>query len=252
MICNICKHESLPKYTYKGWWEGEGSAILYECTNSLCRFIQIDYECDQEQREILDFLGLRDVRKTMTKPSKSIFRRVDFFKNYLVGKNIVDLGSGCARYEQALDQSEIKCNIKSVDFWDWAIEYCKDHMNKTVLKYDIENEKLLELGEGVFDFIISSHTFEHVNRPTEILRMWSKLLNKDGHILIEVPDTTYADTSIADEIDIWFSGLHYSYFNPDNLELLLSTLGFDIVHKFLDPKGTKHCQTIIILGKINK
>ena len=241
MICNICKHESLPKYNYK-------DVILYKCTNSLCRFIQIDYD-DQEQKKILTSLLELDEVRYLKKPSTTILDRVDFFKNYFVGKNIVDLGSGCARYEQALDRLNIKYNnMRSVDFWDWAIEFYKSSVNKTVFKYDVESVKLLDLGIGAFNFIIASHIIEHVNNPLETLKMWSKLLDKDGYIFIEVPDIS----SIEDNGDILFTADHLSYFNPDALDLLLRTSGFDIIHKFVDPKGYKHGSTIVILGRFGQ
>ena len=43
--------------------------------------------------------------------------------------------------------------------------------------------------------------------------------------------------------------MHFSYFNSDNIELLLRAAGFDIVHKFVDPKGTKHLPCVAILGR---
>ena len=44
-------------------------------------------------------------------------------KNYLVGKNVIDVGCGCARYAQALKDLKINCNISNVDFHvDWNLK----------------------------------------------------------------------------------------------------------------------------------
>jgi hypothetical protein len=121
----------------------------------------------------------------------------------------------------------------------------------TVLNYNIEDESLLQLGLGAFNFMIASHIIEHVNNPLETLKLWKKLLDKDGYLFIECPDTTYSD-SIDLHIDEWFSGGHFSYFNFDNLELLLRIVGFNIIHKFIDSSGTKHGPTVAILARVGE
>jgi 2-polyprenyl-3-methyl-5-hydroxy-6-metoxy-1,4-benzoquinol methylase len=238
MICNICKNKSIPKFNYK-------DIILYQCSNDSCNFICIDYN-DDNQKLLLTLLSKNENLNFLTRTSKKIINRSSLLKNYLVGKNIIDIGSGCARYQQALRKLNIKYNnISNIDFDKNTINYSKNYLHKIILNYNIENDKLLELGIGAFNFIISSHVIEHINNPLETLKMWCKLLDKDGYIFIECPDIDYSKP-----IDSWFSSYHFSYFNSNNLEMLLQVCGFDIIHKIRDPMGTKASPTIAILGRL--
>lgn len=53
---------------------------------------------------------------------------------------------------------------------------------------DCSNEDSLSSIEKKYDFIVTSHVIEHLANPIKAIRLWKRLLKKDGYILSIIPD----------------------------------------------------------------
>ncbi len=77
-----------------------------------------------------------------------------------------------------------------------------------------------------FDLIFHSDVLEHSFDPMEFISEQRKILNKDGIIVISVPDATenikYGDISMA-------MHQHLQYFSADSLRALMMNCGFEIL-----------------------
>ena len=77
-----------------------------------------------------------------------------------------------------------------------------------------------------FDLIFHSDVLEHSFNPKEFIAEQRKILNKDGIIIISVPDATenikYGDISMA-------MHQHLQYFSADSLTALMMNNGFEIL-----------------------
>ena len=62
---------------------------------------------------------------------------------------------------------------------------------RNVVKYDKEQgdaQLMLNVRDGSFDFLYSSHCLEHMVDPAEALRNWVRVVRSGGHLIISVPD----------------------------------------------------------------
>lgn len=119
-----------------------------------------------------------------------------------------------------------------IDISKFAVDYC----NKIGLNASNSSpEELITAGDK-FDLIFKQHVLEHFEDPFQILRDCNQLLNKDGIIVILVPNSNYkkAEKKRANHRFYSLSGVgseHYVYFNYSNLTKVLEATGFKVVQK---------------------
>ena len=63
----------------------------------------------------------------------------------------------------------------------------------------------LPFADGSFDAVVSQHVLEHLDRPVERLRAWSRLLTPGGRLALVTPNRRYPD--------------HAHFFDPDHRHL---------------------------------
>ena len=74
----------------------------------------------------------------------------------------------------------IDCHTVGVEInLDW-IRHTPDSAYRTL-------DDVLQYEESGFDLITSIHTLEHVSDPVQELKMYNRLLNKSGRLIVEVP-----------------------------------------------------------------
>lgn len=127
------------------------------------------------------------------------------------------------------------------------LKYINENFKNPKILYGVENDKVIfeeELKnldgitvdnkkfedakfEHKFDFIHSSHTLEHVTSPTKKLKKMRDLINENGLIYLEVPNSDCI--TIADNITEFFIDNHLYHFTKTSLESYIKTFGFEIV-----------------------
>ena len=56
-------------------------------------------------------------------------------------------------------------------------------------------DKPLPFTDGCFDFLVSSHSLEHMYDTNWTLREWIRIVRKNGFLAVVMPDATYGKTS---------------------------------------------------------
>lgn len=119
-----------------------------------------------------------------------------------------------------------------IDVSKFAVDFC----NKNGL--NAKNASLTELNNSneKFDLIYMQHVLEHFRNPFEVLAECNNLLNKNGLILIVVPNSDYYRAKKHKEKHRFYSisGVgteHYVYFNYKNLVRVLQASGFTCVQQ---------------------
>lgn len=170
---------------------------------------------------------------------------VAFFKNQInerfelasdllgsqTNKNFLDIGAGEG---WALEFFNNKgWDVLGIDFSDFGLLKFHPHLHKKFYKGEV-----LDILKGIikqekkFSIIWLDNVLEHVISPEEMLQLIHKLLDKDGVLIIDVPN----DFSILQEKlyemkkiknRFWLAPPeHLSYFSRDGLVNLLSACGF--------------------------
>jgi len=137
-----------------------------------------------------------------------------------------------------------------IDISDYAVNFCREK------GYNAENKTLSDLrqlGMG-FDLVFMQHVLEHFTDPFEILGICHELLNKDGLILILVPNSTFRPAGRLREKHRFYSkeGVgteHFVYFDYDNLSRVLKTCGFEVVQKNYPLRVSSHDHPLFFLNR---
>lgn len=108
---------------------------------------------------------------------------------------------------------------------------------------DIRGGELMSAGfeSGMFDFVRSNHSFEHIPNPQPVLAEIRRVLKPDGKLFIGVPNVDGAMARLFGRY-WWYVGLpvHTYGYNPRNLSMLLRDNGFAVerVRYYSDYGGT--------------
>jgi 2-polyprenyl-3-methyl-5-hydroxy-6-metoxy-1,4-benzoquinol methylase len=152
-------------------------------------------------------------------------RRFQMFKPLITNKSLLDFGCGNAGF---LKKAKIvSSSVMGIELEKRVIDYYSDEI------LIFENIRDLNIK---FDVITSFHVFEHLENPLEILNDLGKLLNPNGKIIIEVPNSddallTLFESESFQNFTYWSQ--HLFLFNSNSLKRLVkkSNLNFcEIIH----------------------
>lgn len=101
----------------------------------------------------------------------------------LVPQNSKVLDVGCASGYIASQLKKKNCEIHGIDIAEEYLKEARTYCDKVQL-LDISKESI----QGTFDVIILGDVIEHTSNPEEILNKLKKNLNKNGSIIISVPN----------------------------------------------------------------
>lgn len=140
-----------------------------------------------------------------------------------IGKRIIELGAGIGNFTEMFLDKEI---IITVDNHEPCIEYMKkrfsNHNNIIPLKFDISDEKILDLRGYKADTIICINVLEHVRDDRKAIFNMFNLLDNGGKLALLVP----AFQSLYGSIDRIVG--HYRRYGKIELKRKLTGAGFDI------------------------
>jgi 2-polyprenyl-3-methyl-5-hydroxy-6-metoxy-1,4-benzoquinol methylase len=134
-------------------------------------------------------------------------------------KTVLDYGCSAGGYLKVF--SDI--GLKSL-----GLDYDEDYINfgKNYFGLNLQFGGLEKIYENSFDLIILNHVLEHISRPEEIINSLKKHLNKNGKILISVPNYNNFFYRKNQPISAQFHIAHIFLYSPKTLLNLMSNLGF--------------------------
>lgn len=101
-------------------------------------------------------------------------------------------------------------------------EPCSYLKEPSVADIKADVSKPLPFEDGTVDTIIARHILEHITRPIETLKNWSKVLKIGGRLIVAVPDHGKRNT-------IPLNPEHVCAYYDENLKELMETLGWKTV-----------------------
>lgn len=82
-------------------------------------------------------------------------------------------------------------NYSNETMWEGKIKQGKNYRyfrNKTGFQYIKEATDLGEIADHSYDFVLSSHSLEHVANPIKALKEWCRVLKTNGKLILVLPD----------------------------------------------------------------
>jgi 2-polyprenyl-3-methyl-5-hydroxy-6-metoxy-1,4-benzoquinol methylase len=184
-------------------------------------------------------------QKSLDPSTKKLLSRSDLLVSHLIQGNFISLntpliyileyGCGNGPFIDALINSEIENYL--VDAADLNNSHYEVINKKSKFRrfYNLVNQNI----DQVYDLITLVHVLEHVNEPIELLNELSRLLTKDGKILLQIPNALINpfDFIIAD---------HLSHFNLANIINLIQKSNLELLNYSVEviPK-----EITLLLGK---
>jgi len=139
---------------------------------------------------------------------------------------------GCSIGNTLQAAKNLNMNHLGTDVSDFAVNYCQENgLNAEKLTI----EQVIDSGKR-FDLIFMQHVLEHFPNPFETLTLCHQLLNKDGLILILVPNSEYKRSHAKREKHRFYSrqGVgteHFVYFNYASISKVLAKTNFEVIQQ---------------------
>jgi predicted SAM-dependent methyltransferase len=126
---------------------------------------------------------------------------LDRLKIYFEGKTGLEIGGPSNIFRPkgyipvySLAERVDGCNFSNNTVWEHTIEpgltYNFNGANKGY-QYIADATELRVIPDEKYDFVLSSHSLEHIANPFRALNEWIRVLKKGGMLLIIVPDPKY-------------------------------------------------------------
>lgn len=110
-----------------------------------------------------------------------------FAENYCRNKHVLDLG--CGSGYGAARISEVAATVHAVDISEEAIAYARNHYSRSNVSFGrIDPDARLPFVDSNFDVVLSFQVIEHVQDDRRYLHEASRVLRRDGTLILITPD----------------------------------------------------------------
>jgi len=222
--CSICNSKDL-KVSYFEYQKTKFKR--YDCVS--CSFTESEKLGDKESDQVKYSSKQYKIKNIYRIPILLNF--IDFINYRLILKKfglnkdsyILDFGCGKGIFIKFLSYFGFN-NLHGYEIEKNRSKFAKN-LNKNANIYLNSSE----LKQNKFDFISLIHVLEHIKDPEKIIKEIKQKLNKDGILLIEVPNFYSASSRFAKNYWAHFTPqYHTNHFSINSLKKLLKNNGFKI------------------------
>ncbi len=156
-------------------------------------------------------------------------RLIQLEKSKLPSRRILEVGCGTGHF---LNYAHNRgWDTYGVDISPWVGKHIKDELNLRIFIGELEDAKFQS---NFFDVVHMSHVLEHLRNPSVTLRELSRVLKKEGILIIEVPNEFYylrykIRLLTGHPIFYEIPSPHLFFFSAITLKQIIQKAGFRIV-----------------------
>lgn len=202
------------------------------------------YDQNLQAKNIKEPTNLKVIEENFLPDTK---RRANLVSKYVPKDHaLLDVGSGYGFFLQEMQNREY--NVTGIEISKERRKISSKVTNVKVLDINLyENDT----GLPTFDCITLFHVLEHINNPVYFLKIIKKHLNKNGKLIIEVPN---ADDLLLDACreyrDFFWQRAYLLYFDGKTLKKTVQKAGFSIVDiSYIQRYGIENFMNWFIMGK---
>ena len=141
--------------------------------------------------------------------------------------HILDIGSGLGGLLKILESYGYK-NLYAVEPSNNCVTYINENLEIMAFQGSVLDDLVTIFNGKKFDYIVLSHVLEHIYDLNDAIKNIKDILNLDGKIYIEVPNSNkYKDFFIVPYY--YFDIVHINHFNSFSLNSLMSKYGFETI-----------------------
>ncbi len=217
--CPLCNNENIE--TIKNGVRDNKSINVLKCPKCELEFLD---EFPQTSTEFYKNGSMHSTINTklwLEKTSIDDKRRFNALKNRLKNKSLLDFGSGSGNFLKLASSVTKACAGCELD--------CS--LDELYKEQELDVRHNLNDFSETFDEITMFHVLEHLENPKEILNQLKAKLNKNGELIIEVPNsddallTLYKNQAFK---NFTYWSCHLFAYNQKNLKILLNQAGFKV------------------------
>ena len=135
---------------------------------------------------------------------------------------ILEIGCSYGYLSYALHKSGF--DVKALDIAEGAINFAKKNFGDFF--YNLDIKEFLKQTDEKFDLIIATEVIEHLKDPNNFLRDCTKLLKKEGQIILTTPDKDFSKKDTFWQTDL--PPVHISWLGKKSLEILAKNNNFEV------------------------
>ncbi len=233
--CPFCSSNKMDKvFTVKDYTVSNEIFEVYTCNVCTNRFTQNIVTQNEigKYYQSENYISHSDTNKDFISKIYHAVRNLTLKskRNLIVGitkqknGNLLDVGAGTGAFSNVMVQA------------GWSVTSLEPDENARNIaknKYNIQHQDTSELFNqepDKFDAITLWHVLEHIHTLNEYLDQFHKIINKNGRLIIAVPNYTSYDASFYQE---YWAGYdvprHLYHFSPTGMKMLMEKFGFKIV-----------------------
>ena len=156
----------------------------------------------------------------------SITTKLNLLKKISKNKNHLDIGCGTGEFLNACKNSGFKTE---------GIEPSKLAREQAINNYNLSvthNTELDQFKSSQFDTISMWHVLEHIPELNKTIREFNRILNKNGKVIIAVPNHNSWDAKYYKEYWAgWDTPIHLWHFSKLSIEKLFKIHDFKLIEK---------------------
>lgn len=223
--CPICNNRRLSKLKVV-----DGIPIL-ECKKCQLGISSRNKKIDLYHTKVL--YDSKQYRKSEERQVKKFEHIAKLVKSLNI-KSVLEVGAGYGLFSKILSQNK-KLSLEIVEPYLKPI-YAKSIKNIKIHNVTFDDFFKKTKTRKVYDLVVFLDVFEHLVEPREVLKKVKKLLNKDGDLLILLPNYRSLMAKICRNWSWWMIEDHKWHFSPQSMEKLLVSEGFklEILSSFED------------------
>lgn len=217
--CKLCKSKKIK--LIKHGVRDNANIDVYKCQRCGLEFLSQFKQADEVFYEKGNMHSSYAVENWLKNTYVDDKRRVEYLKELIKDKKVLDFGTGNGGF---------LIHSKSV-----AKMICGHEIDNSLTehyaKHGLEVKNNLKNYENKFDVITMFHVLEHVENPLNVLQNLKKYLNKNGRLVIEVPNSndallTMYNSEAFKNFTYW--SCHLYAYNISNLKIILKNAGYKI------------------------
>ena len=169
---------------------------------------------------------IKPKKKHVYRDAKEAIKRFNYFKEILSEEDtILDIGAGNGVFVYSL--RKLGYNAKGIEPDESHAQYAREELQipvSTGFAQEINDEES-------FNVITLNHVLEHLTDPLKELKNISRILKKNGYLVVDVPNAE----DIKQDPKNRYHKAHIYTFNPETLVALGKRAGFNVVKKTIGP-----------------
>jgi 2-polyprenyl-3-methyl-5-hydroxy-6-metoxy-1,4-benzoquinol methylase len=191
---------------------------IYECKN--CQLSITEKKASPVKKEELPY-NINEYKKDEKRYRDRLTHIISHIKRHKQAGAVLDIGGGFGLLSSMLiDQGYHADTLEPY----LGADYVKNNEKAHLIKQDIDS--YLNFTDKTYDIIIMLDVLEHIKDPKTVLTKIKSRLNKDGILVLQMPNYKSVMAAICADWSWWMIEDHLFHFSPQSLHLLLNKTGF--------------------------